>query len=144
MIAVDTNILIYAHRAESSFHTAAHQAIGQLIHQASPWGIPIACVHEFLAITTNSKIFSPPTPSRHALAQINAWLAAPFVHLLHTGATHLDTLANLIHKGQITGGQVHDARIAAICIENGVTEFWSCDRDFGKFPQLKTRNPLVS
>jgi predicted nucleic acid-binding protein len=38
---------------------------------------------------------------------------------------------------------VHDARVAAICIAHGVNEFWTVDRDFSRFPDLPTRNPLL-
>jgi predicted nucleic acid-binding protein len=41
------------------------------------------------------------------------------------------------------GAQVHDARIAALCLHHGVTELWTADRDFGRFPELRTRNPLI-
>jgi predicted nucleic acid-binding protein len=38
---------------------------------------------------------------------------------------------------------VHDARVVAICLGNGVSALWSADRDFGRFPALRVRNPLV-
>jgi hypothetical protein len=41
------------------------------------------------------------------------------------------------------GALVHEARVAALCLQHGVTELWSADRDFGRFPRLRTRNPLV-
>jgi predicted nucleic acid-binding protein len=41
------------------------------------------------------------------------------------------------------GGRVHDARIAAICLEHKVRELWSADRDFGRFSELKVINPLI-
>jgi predicted nucleic acid-binding protein len=53
-------------------------------------------------------------------------------------------LARLLANGQVTGARVHDARIAALCLAHGVSELWSADRDFTRFPELKTRNPLVS
>jgi hypothetical protein len=28
-------------------------------------------------------------------------------------------------------------------IDYGVRQFWSADREFSRFPSLKTRNPLV-
>ena len=144
MIAIDTNILIYAHRAENSFHTAANQAIRDLINQGKPCGIPIGCVHEFLAIATNPKVFLHPTPSQHALGQIQAWLDAPSIRLLHSGLSHFKILSNLVNKGHIFGGKMHDARIAATCIENGVSVLWTADRDFSQFTHaLKTFNPLI-
>jgi uncharacterized protein len=144
MIAVDTNILVYAHRAETPFHDQAFECVRSLAEGAKPWGIPVACLHEFLSISTNSKIFSPASTYEQALMQVEAWLASPQVHVLHTGEQHWHTLAVLARKAKLQGGQFHDARIAAICIENGVSLLWSADRDFGRFKALKTVNPLLS
>ena len=63
--------------------------------------------------------------------------------MLHEGADHWTALRKLLADGHVVGGQVHDARIAAICIEHGVREFWTADRDFNRFPALAVRNPLV-
>ena len=38
---------------------------------------------------------------------------------------------------------VHDARIATLCHRHGVTTLYSADRDFSRFPDLYTENPLV-
>lgn len=38
---------------------------------------------------------------------------------------------------------IHDARVTAICLDNGVTEPGSADRDFSQFGLLKVVNPLV-
>ncbi len=38
---------------------------------------------------------------------------------------------------------VRDARIAALCVGHGVTEFWTADRDFSRLPMLPVRNPLL-
>jgi uncharacterized protein len=143
MIAIDTNVLVYAHRAESVFHTTAFVAIEQLAEGSQPWGIPVSCLHEFLAVVTNPKVFSPPSSYVQALAQVDAWLESPTVRVLHSGAHHWGTLADLARKAKLQGGQFHDARIAAICLENGVSVLWSADRDFGRFPGLKTVNRLV-
>lgn len=42
------------------------------------------------------------------------------------------------------GALIHDARIAACCLTGGVGELWTVDRDFSRFPALKTRNPLIT
>ena len=143
MIAVDTNILVYAHREECEFHIAAASCLMQLAEGAQPWGIPVSCLHEFLAVVTNPKIFSPASTVDQALEQIDAWLASPQASVLHSGRQHLSVLAELARKGKLKGGQFHDARIAAICLENAVSVLWTADRDFGRFKALKTLNPLV-
>jgi len=39
--------------------------------------------------------------------------------------------------------RVPDVRIAALCLRHGVTELWSTDRDFSRFPALRVVNPLL-
>lgn len=143
MIAVDTNVLVYAHRAESDFHAQAFKCMKVLAEGGKPWGIPVSCLHEFLSIVTNPKIFKPASKHEQALAQVDAWLASPQAHVLHSGSQHWRVLSVLTRQAKLQGGQFHDARIAAICIENGVSTLWSADRDFGRFKGLKTVNPLV-
>ena len=143
MIAVDTNVLVYAHRAESAFHAQAFDCLKQLAEGGRPWGLPVSCLHEFLAVVTNPKVFNPPSSQEQALTQIDAWQASPHAHVLHSGSQHWRVLSELTRKAKLRGGQFHDARIAAICIENGVSVLWSADRDFGRFKALKTSNPLV-
>lgn len=143
MIAVDTNILVYAHRAESVFFKQAYNCIKALAEGTQTWGIPVSCLHEFLAVVTNPKIFNPASTYEQALAQVDAWLASPQVHILHSSALHWHVLSELSRKAKLQGGQFHDARIAAICLENGVSVLLSADRDFGRFKDLKATNPLV-
>lgn len=143
MIAVDTNILVYAHRREMSFHEPAFECLRKLAEGAQPWGIPVSCLHEFLAIVTNPKIFAPASRYEQALAQVDAWLESPHANVLHSGAQHWHILSALARKAKLQAGQFHDGRIAAICIENGVSVLWSADRDFGRFKTLKATNPLV-
>ena len=143
MIAVDTNILVYAHREECEFHEAAASSMVSLAEGAQPWGIPVSCLHEFLAVVTNPKVFAPASTTDQALAQIDAWLASPQASVLHSGLQHVAVLSDLSRNAKLKGGQFHDARIAAICIENAVTVLWTADRDFGRFKALKTVNPLI-
>ncbi|MBK6998463.1 MAG: PIN domain-containing protein [Rhodoferax sp.] len=143
MIAVDTNLLVYAHRVEVSFHARAFACLERLAQGSRPWGIPVSCLHEFLSIVTNPKIFRPASDFEQALDQVDAWLASPQAHVLHSGAQHWRILSDLTRKAKLQGGQFHDARIAAICMENGVSVLYSADRDFGRFQALKTVNPLV-
>lgn len=144
MIAVDTNVLVYAHRADGEWHDPAATVIKQLAEAPSPWAIPWPCIHEFLAITTHPRIFDPPSTRPQATAQVSAWLGSPSLVLLVEGVDHWRQLMEILDTGQVKGPMVHDARIAAICIENGVSEFLTWDRDFTRFPALRTRNPLVN
>ena len=143
MIAVDTNILVYAHREDSPFHEAAFQRVAELAEGAATWAIPWPCLHEFLAIVTHLRIYAPPTPLTRALDQVDAWLEPPTLVLLAESAAHWPTLRELLADGRVTGPQVHDARVAALCRQHGVRELWSADRDFNRFAGLTVVNPLV-
>ncbi len=142
MIAFDTNILVYAHRKDSAFHDRARQCLKQAAEGLEAWAIPWPCLHEFLAIVTNPRIFKVPTPTGEAMAQVDAWLASPTVHLLAEDVGYLDVFRRLIAQGRINGGKVHDARVAALAIFHGASALLTADRDFSRFPALATRNPL--
>ena len=144
MIAVDTNILFYAHREDSAWHAAAYARLVDLAEGRSSWAIPWPCLHEFLAIATHPRIFSPPTPLSAAIDQADAWLESPSLALLAESELHWSQLRALVLASKIAGPKVHDARIAALCLQHGVTELWSVDRDFGRFPNLTVTNPLVA
>lgn len=144
MIAIDTNILVYAHREESPFHLQSQRILIQLAESNRSWAIPWPCIHEFLNITTHARLFKNPTSFENAWAFIQKCLESPNLILITETEIHAETLYRLIYDGKIAGPKIHDARIAAICIENGVSEFYTLDRDFNRFPALKTKNPLIS
>ena len=143
MIAVDTNIMVYAHRQDSEWHRRARELISTLAedHQHT-WAIPWPCVHEFLAITTHPRIYDPPSSVQQALEQVDAWLASPSLTLIGESTGHWSQLKSQVADGRVLGPEIHDARIAAICLSHGVREFLTADRDFSRFPSLATRNPL--
>jgi uncharacterized protein len=143
MIAVDTNILVYAHRNDSDFNLPARAALAELAEGARAWAIPWPCVHEFLAIVTHVRMNAKPSALKDALNQVTIWRESPSLVMLTTTTQHFEILADVCSKAKVAGGMIHDARIAAICIENGVRELWTADRDFSRFAGLKTKNPLV-
>lgn len=143
MIALDTNLLVYAHRAESPLHRRAVECLASLAEGRAAWAIPWPCLHEFFAVVTNKRLFVPPTAPRIAMETIDEWLAAPTLQVLSETAEHWATMRMLLGAARISGGLVHDARIAAICLEHGVRELWSADRDFRRFRAIDVRNPLI-
>lgn len=142
-VAVDTNILVYAHNRASEWHAAARSALEELAQSPARWAIAWPCIHEFLAVVTNPRLFLRPESLEAALKQIEAWLESPGLQLISEMQGHWTELSRLLRGGKLMGGAVHDARIAAICREHGVTELWTADRDFSRVTGLRVRNPLV-
>lgn len=143
MIAVDTNILVYAHRTDSPHHERAHQALTQLGESGLAWAVTYPSIHEFVAIVTHPRIYEPPSPMSAALDAVDALEGSPTCTLIGEHLGYLALLRRLLTHSGVVGPRVHDARIAAICLAEGVTELWTADRDFSYFPELRTRNPLT-
>ena len=143
MIAVDTNILVAFVRSEYSSHEKVRARIRDLAEGNAPWAVPWPCVHEFLAVTTNPRIFRTPLSLGQACDTGDALLESPTARVIAEGPGYWETLRALLAAGDVIGPRVHDARIAAICLTHGVAELWSADRDFGRFPTLRVRNPCL-
>lgn len=142
MIAVDTNVLVYAHRRDSEFHPRAVDCIRSLAEGAALWAIPWPCVHEFLSIVTHPRIYDPPSSLEEATEQVDVWLESPRLVLLAEARDHWLRLRGHVIAGRAAGPLVHDARIAALCGSHGIAELWTLDRDFGRFAGARVVNPL--
>jgi toxin-antitoxin system PIN domain toxin len=144
MRAVDTNVLVYAHRREVTEHAVAQDCVRALASGRDPWAIPWPCVYEFFSVVTNPRIWRETASSpQQAWAQLEAWFAAPTVRLLGESQGFAGVLAGFVRRPRVRGAVVHDARIAAICIAHGVDTLITRDRDFSLFPELRLENPFV-
>jgi uncharacterized protein len=137
MIAVDTNILIYAHREETSQHAQAKKHIERLAQGTPPWGIPVFCLTEFVRVVSHPRVFVPPSPLATALAFIEAILESPTVVVLIPDGNYWATFFELCVSAEARGNLAFDAAIAALCIAHGA-RLLTADRDFARFPALET------
>jgi predicted nucleic acid-binding protein len=142
MIALDSNLLIYAHRGMMPEHSAACRAIEQAVAHPQGWGIPLPCLTEFWSVVTHPKATGVP-----ALPEI----ASQFlINLLEDGGGILlqpnvdfgKRLIQIAVELKITGRRIFDLQIALIAFENGATELWSHDRNFVGVPGLIVLDPL--
>ena len=143
MIALDTQILVFAHRRDHRWYAVASAKLSKLAESGAPWAIPMHCLVEMYAKVTKEKFFDPPSTPSEALGQIDIWLESPSLAILTESLQSWSVTRDLISAAQIKGDQAYDARIAAVCLQHGVTELWTDDRDFLRFPALRVRNPLI-
>jgi toxin-antitoxin system PIN domain toxin len=143
LIALDTNILIFARREEATHHTAAKRLFLELVEGSRPWAIPWPCIYEFLRVITHPRVFSPPTPIVAALDDLDRLFETPSLTMLGEGPGHPAHLRRMMEAGAAKGNLAHDAHIAALLREHGVREIWTTDRDFTRFPGIAVRNPFV-
>lgn len=142
MIALDTNILVYARREEAPHHDQALELLTIMAEGDDPWALPWPCVYEFLRVVTHHRVFDPPTTLEDALEDLQSLLDSPSLILLGEGPSHPEHLRRLVSEGEATGNLVHDAHIAALCVEHGVRELLTADRDLARFPGLASHNPF--
>lgn len=136
MIAVDTNVLVAAHRLDAARHQQALAWVRSLAEGEEPWGIPVFCLGEFVRVVTHRRVFDPPSTITQAIDAVDALLESPSVRLLTPSTGHWSLLRASIVASEATGNLVFDAQIAALCREHGVDRLLSEDRDFRRFPAL--------
>lgn len=137
MIAVDTNILIYAHRAETELHATAAARLVALAEGAERWALPIFCVTEFIRVVTHRRVFNPPSTVAQAVAFVEGLAAAPNCDLVLPGPEFLQRLLAAAQEADAQGNLMFDAQIAALCREHGIDSILTNDRDFGRFEPLQ-------
>jgi hypothetical protein len=143
MRALDTNVLVQAEVVTSPFHSIARTLLAGLAEGRAPWAIPWPCIYEFLRAVTHPRIFHPPMPPGKALRDLQHILASPSLVLLGETTRHPEVMAAVVEASGASGNLVHDAHIASLCIEHGVSELVTGDRDFARFPQVRIYNPFV-
>ncbi len=143
MIAVDTNLLVYAHRREARLGDQAHRIMAGLAEGDRPWAIPWPCCFEFLSVVTNRRLWKDrATTPKQAWHQFQSWTESPSNRLIGETEDFSAILERFVDRPHVVGGVVHDARIAAICVAHGVEALLTRDRDFSLFPELPTRDPF--
>jgi toxin-antitoxin system PIN domain toxin len=133
LIAVDTNILVYAHREELPLHSKALARLTDLAESPLPWGLPVFCIAEFLRVVTHPKLFDPPSSIEDGLEAIAGLAKSPSLALLNPGAMYWDIFYEVARQSRVHGNLLYDAQIVAVCRENGVNDILSEDRDFSRF-----------
>lgn len=142
MQAIDTNVLVYAEIASSRHSQKARELLRELAEGSLPWAIPWPCIYEFLRVITHPRVFHPPTPLEIALNDLTAILDSPAVVLLSETPRHFKVMETIVKESGVTGNLIHDAHIAALCLEHGVTQLLTGDRDFSRFRGLRVIDPF--
>ena len=133
MRAVDTNILVYAHREELPQHVAACTRLTELAEGDALWGIPVFCVGEFVRVVTHPRLFDPSYTVDAACRALERVLESPSLRILCPGERYWPLLAEALRQADAGGNLAFDAQIVAVCRESGVSAFLTADRDFDRF-----------
>ena len=141
MIALDTNLLIYAHRAATAEHRAARKAIEAALNTPGGCGIALPSVAEFFSIVTHPTASGGPS-SPKAAADFLASLRESGVEDLRPGAAFVARLVHMAADLGVKGARIFDVQIGLCALDGGATELWTHDSGFVKIPGLLIRDPL--
>lgn len=143
VIAVDTNLLVYAHRRSTAEHAGAQAAIERAAGASTGWGMSLPCIAEFWGVVTHPAHGRPSTPREAARflealvrdAEAKIWLPAPgFAERLVVAAA----------ARKVTGPRIFDLQIALAAFEAGAREIWTHDRAFVSVTGLPVYDPIAS
>jgi len=132
VIAIDTNVLVYAHRQEYPRHAQAKARIVGLAVRSAPWGVPVFCLGEFVRVVTHRSVLNPPSSLEQATAFLDRLNESDSFRILLPDADYWTDLRSALEIGAARGNLAFDAQIAALCVRHGAT-LLTTDRDFGRF-----------
>lgn len=133
MIAVDTNILVYAHASRFPKHAPALRRLTALAEGLTRWVIPVFCLGEFARVMTHPRLFRPPWSAQQLRGAVSHLLESPSLRVLYPGVDFPRLLLEAIVEANAVGNLVFDAQVVALCRESSVTRLLTEDRDFDRF-----------
>ncbi len=133
----DVNVLVYAHREETSHHQRYAKWLTELASGPEPFAVSESVLQGFIRIVTNPRIFDPPSTTVQTFEFIDALLSRPTCSVIRPGPSHWGIFRRLCESGNLQGKIVADAAHAALAIESGC-EWVTADTDFARFaPPLR-------
>ena len=143
MLAVDTNVLVYAADEDSPHHVPCRTWLERQRTQPGAWYVTWGILYEFLRVTTHPRVMRRPWNLPTAWTFVSRLLASPGLEVLSATPRHAavagETVAELPH---LSGNLLHDAHTAILMREHGVRQICTRDTDFARFPFLVVLDPL--
>jgi uncharacterized protein len=141
VVLPDVNVLLYAHRQDSTHHDAGRAWIEAMVASDQAYGVSEMVMSAFVRIVTHPRIFEPPSSIVQALAFVSEVTSPEHAVRLAPGPRHWEIFARLCRESAAKGNLVSDAYFAALAIEWGA-EWISTDGDYARFRGLTWRRPF--
>ena len=143
MIAIDTNLLVYAHRSGAAEHVRTRRAIESAAATSQGWGVALASVGEFWSIVTHPLVVREARASRQASAFLRTLITDADMRVWIPGTGFDERLVERALELDVRGARVFDLQIALTALEHGATELWTHDAGFVRVPGIVVRDPIA-
>jgi toxin-antitoxin system PIN domain toxin len=145
VLAVDTNILVYAADSDAQFHTPCRDWLEHQRARPDAWYTTWPILYEFMRVTTHPRVMRRPWNAAAAWKFVSALLASPGLGVLVQTRRHADVARDVIRElPHLAGNLFHDAHTAILMREHGIRRICTRDTDFSRFPFLEVIDPLRS
>lgn len=144
MIAVDTNVLVYAADRDSPFHDACRGWLESQRADSGAWYTTWSILYEFLRVTTHPRVMRRPWTGVEAWKFVGGLLASPGLEVLVETDRHAAVAGEVISELPfLSGNLLHDAHTAILLREHGIARVCTRDADFNRFPFLEVVDPAA-
>jgi len=143
VIAIDTNLLVYAHRRGTAEHEAARCAIEEACGSRRGCGVAEQTIAEFWSVVTHPAADGGPSRADEAMGFLRALEEDGGVVVFTPGPGFAGRLVQTAVDLEVRGPRIFDLQIALCAMDGGATELWTRDERFVKVPGLRVRNPLA-
>ncbi|MBN2496864.1 MAG: PIN domain-containing protein [Deltaproteobacteria bacterium] len=144
VIAVDTNLLVYAHRSRAPEHEAAREALQLAAEDPDGWGIPLPCLAEFWTVVTHPRSIGRPSTPEEAAGFVRALIRSGGATIWQAVTGFSGRLLRAAEQASVSGARMFDLQIALLAAEAGAHEIWTHDRHFCTVPGLTLHDPIVA
>jgi uncharacterized protein len=145
VLAVDTNVLVYAADADSQFHAPCRNWLERQRARPDAWYTTWSILYEFMRVTTHPRVMRRPWSAPQAWEFVTALLASPGLGVLVATQRHADVAGEvMLELPDLSGNLLHDAHTAILMREHGIARICTRDADFNRFPFLEVVDPLRS
>jgi toxin-antitoxin system PIN domain toxin len=138
---LDASVLIHAYDPDFQRHQQSRNWLEKAFSDPEKIGLAWVAILAFLRISTNPRAFRRPFSVEEATRIVSEWLDRPNAVVLEPGQRHWAILSELLSTARARADLVTDAHLASLAIEHGAV-LCTDDRDFARFPGLKTVDPL--
>jgi hypothetical protein len=142
VIALDTNLLVYAHRSGAPENRSAQHAIERATEDPRGWGVALPTVAEFWMNVTHPAAAGGPSTSKQARDFLHSLLTEGPGTVWLPREPFWTRLVQLASDLNVRGLRVFDLQIALTAFDNGATEIWTHDRDFETVAGLRVHDPI--
>ncbi len=143
MILLDSNILVYAHTAQSPFFEAARRVREQAIQGEIDVCLTPQVLCEFLAACTNAKIIRPALTPAQATRELLIYWTHPQLRKIFPRDHTVERFAKYVEQYHLDGQRIYDAFLVATMLDNDVHTLYTLNtKDFERYPEVRVVNPF--